>query len=60
MNPLTMNFLDSPATTSAVTYKIQVSGNAASTVAINRAVSDGDANTTQRGISTITLMEVAG
>jgi hypothetical protein len=59
MSPLAMNFLDSPATTSAVTYKVQVSGNAASLISINRAVSDGDAATTQRGISTITLMEVA-
>ena len=35
--PMTINFLDSPSTTSAVTYKVRVgySGNSASTVQIN-------------------------
>lgn len=47
------NFLDSPATTSATTYKIQAAVSSA-TGYVNRGFTD------VRGISTITLMEVAG
>lgn len=53
-------FLDSPATTSATTYKIQFcNANGSSTVCVNR--TDGDRNTAgydPRAISTITVMEV--
>jgi hypothetical protein len=52
-------FLDSPATTSATTYKIQVRSNVnGSTVVVNRTFNDADAATITRGISTITVMEV--
>lgn len=54
--------MDSPATTSAITYKITAhlpSGAPSQTVQINRTVSDTDANYTARPISTITLMEVS-
>ena len=52
-------FLDSPATTSATTYKIQVRSNVSgSTVVVNRGFNDGDTATQTRGISTITVMEV--
>ena len=53
---IAINYLDSPATTSSVTYKIQIRGDGAG-VGIN---------TTQNGVvqdtgdSTITLMEIAG
>ena len=52
-------FLDSPATTSATTYKVQVrNANAANTGYVNRSVTDTDANGTVRTISTITAFEV--
>jgi hypothetical protein len=60
-NNFSNNFLDSPNTTSSVTYKIQVRSNsAAQTTAINRGTGDTDGASTARGVSTITLMEVAG
>jgi hypothetical protein len=51
-------FLDSPATTSATTYKVQVLVNAAGTGYVNRTEQDTDATTRERTISTITVMEV--
>jgi hypothetical protein len=55
-----INFLDSPNTTSAVTYKIQMSANAANNVFINRSSSDTDSTERSRAASTITVMEIAG
>lgn len=52
--------LDSPATTSALTYKVQVRSNSAGTTYINRSSADNDASGYPRGVSTITVMEVAG
>jgi hypothetical protein len=54
-----MSFLDSPATTSALTYntKMRVTGG---TGTINRSGEDPDNNDGPRSASTITLMEVAG
>jgi hypothetical protein len=55
----TMQYLDSPATTSAITYKLQFgTGELAqsATMYINRTVSDNY----MRGASTITVMEVKG
>ena len=50
------NHLDAPATTSATTYKVQISKNAATAIIyVNRRGS----NTTDCGISTITLMEIS-
>ena len=63
--PLQMSgvFLDSPATTSATTYKIQAnteaSGNTGN-IMINRAGTDADNNQHGRYASSITVMEVAG
>lgn len=58
-NPMgSMAFLDSPATTSATTYKVQIRAQSANTVAINRDVTDTDSTATQRNISTITAIEV--
>ena len=59
MNALPVTFLDSPATTSATTYKIQIRGNTANTVAVNRGVTDSDTAAYGRAVSTITVMEVA-
>ena len=55
---LSANFLDSPATTSATTYKIQIRATVANTVTVNRAFSDTDTASRPRTISTITVMEV--
>jgi hypothetical protein len=56
------HFLDTPNTTSAITYKIQVTHEAAgtATVYVNRGELDDDTTQTYRGISVITLMEVSG
>jgi len=56
-----MNFLDSPNTTSSTTYKIQVGNlDGTSTFNINRKQQDSDGVTSQRSVSTITLMEIKG
>jgi hypothetical protein len=56
-----INFLDSPATTSATTYKIQVQAESPQTIYINRGgESDGDSAITGRFTSTITVMEIKG
>ena len=59
--PMVTNFLDSPSTTSAVTYKLQgrIYGSS-KTLAVNRTFNDTDVNYTGRGASTITAMEVQG
>lgn len=58
---LSMNHLDSPATTSAVTYKIQMcSIDNSGTVYINRAFGDPDQTIVPRTASSITVMEIAG
>lgn len=53
-----MNYLDSPATTSAVTYQVQIS-RASGTVYVNRSHDDNDASHFGRFASSITAMEVA-
>jgi hypothetical protein len=57
--PVAGNFLDSPATTSAITYKFQMR-NWAGTSYVNRTPNDTDAGYTSRSTSTITVMEIAG
>ena len=63
MTNVTFNYLDSPSTTSATTYQIEIanavfSGSTA-TLYVNRSSSDGDFNYTPRPTSTITVMEVS-
>ena len=54
-----INFLDSPNTTSAITYKIMIRSNTNGTiVAVNRTQNDSDAASQSRQTSTITLMEI--
>lgn len=53
-----LNYLDSPATTSAVTYGVQVSSLNTGTY-INRTGNDTDSNDMYRGVSYITVMEIA-
>jgi hypothetical protein len=52
-----LNFLDSPATTSATTYKMQMFVNTG-TGYINRTGADGDAATRPRTAANITVMEI--
>jgi len=57
----TINYLDSPATTSATTYKLQFwQDTIANPLYINRTVNDNDGAAFQRCISTITVMEIKG
>jgi hypothetical protein len=55
-------YLDSPETTSAITYSIVLgsSNTATQTAYVNRSVTDAAVGPSPRGISTIILMEVAG
>ena len=54
-------FIDSPATTSATTYKLQTrTENGTNAVFINRTINDTDSVTGMRTLSNITLMEIAG
>ena len=51
--------LDSPSTTSATTYKIQITFGSPATIYINRSDNWSDSATHNTGTSSITLMEVA-
>lgn len=61
MYPSNCTYLDSPATTSSVTYKVQIKTSSASyTACVNRSGRDNDAAAYDgRAVSSITLMEVA-
>jgi hypothetical protein len=55
-----VTFLDNPATTSAITYSVQVrSDNPGQLVYVNRSSTDTNSDLFARTISTITVMEVA-
>jgi hypothetical protein len=58
INNPSANFLDSPATTSATTYKVQMYTPSA-TGYLNGTAGDANANYTVRSASTITVMEIA-
>ena len=55
-----INYLDSPSTTSATTYKLQGKVQSGQSFVINRSDLDADASYGLRTASSITLMEVAG
>ena len=59
---LSQSFLDSPGTTSSITYGISLHNPSSGTATVyaNRSFSDQDNSRFARPISTITLMEVAG
>jgi len=59
---ISLTFLDSPSTTSATTYKVQVAQTrtAGGTLTVNREGGDSDDPQVPRGVSTITVMEIAG
>jgi hypothetical protein len=52
-------YLDSPSSTLSVTYSVQYQV-ASGTFNVNTTYTDSDASTTSRGVSTITLVEIAG
>ena len=54
------SFLDSPATTSATTYKVQGRTLSSSGFKVNGSRYDVDNGNASRGVSTITVMEIAG
>jgi hypothetical protein len=57
--PMALSILDSPATTSATTYKVQLSSNSGgNNVFLNRSSGDSDAAFISRTASSITVMEV--
>ena len=57
---VTMTYLDSPATTSQITYSAKMEPEGSSTTFyINRTASDGDSSARFRGVSAITVMEIA-
>jgi hypothetical protein len=61
-NSVTIDFLDTPNTTSATTYSVDISHGRSSTttVNVNRSPGDSDSNIEPRFVSTITAIEVAG
>ena len=60
MGQASLNFLDSPATTSATTYGLYHADDASNALYVNRGRTDSDNANYIRVVSTITLMEVSG
>jgi len=59
-NTFIYSFLDSPASTSALTYQFYANNDNGNSLFINRSSNDSDATVGKRGISTVTLLEVSG
>jgi hypothetical protein len=59
--PMSFTFLDSPATTSSITYSVDIRHPSGATqdLYVNRTGDDGDAVQRGRSISTVTLTEIA-
>ena len=57
--PITMTFLDSPATTSSVTYGVEWMVGSGGTAYIGRTINDGNDANSPRISASITVMEVA-
>lgn len=61
MATVTLGYLDSPSTTSATTYQIQIAAqDNTTTTYVNRTPTDTDSTSFARAASTITLMEISG
>ena len=52
-------FMDSPATTSLTTYKLQIRTNNAGTIYVNRTITDTDLTAFGRGTSSFVIMEIS-
>jgi hypothetical protein len=59
MHSASLVYLDSPATTSAITYGVEAITRASGFIAINRSNADGNDDYNTRGASSITVMEVS-
>ena len=59
-NQLYMTYFDAPSTTSAITYKIGALFTNAGTLYFNRSKTDANASNYERGVSLISVMEIAG
>ena len=59
LNNTSFNFLDTPSTTSATTYKLNIITWESKTFYLNRPYSLGNARYTMSGTSTITAMEIS-
>jgi hypothetical protein len=59
-NTLVLEYLHSPNTTSAYTYKLQISADNANTIWFGRTELDPNTAGNVRGVSSITVMEIAG
>lgn len=57
---VSMFTIDSPSTTSQITYHISISPATTATLEINRTGDDSDSNARERGSSEIIAMEIAG
>ena len=57
---ISYTYLDSPASTSAQTYKVMITTEGSYTLYINRSSSDSDSSSVFRAASTFTLMEISG
>ncbi len=55
----TVNYLDSPASTSALTYEIEIASSGSGAVYLNRSATDTDSAAFARAASTMLLLEVA-
>ena len=60
VNHCSQTFLDSPSTTSSVTYKIQCRTQGSGIIYINRSATDANDSTSGRFASSLTVMEVSG
>jgi len=58
LNSFSISFLDSPSSSSELTYKITGCAEGGNTFKLNVSAGDGDSSTVARGSSTITVMEV--
>ena len=54
------NHLDSPATTSATTYRVMITTEGSYTLYVNRSQSDSSSSSVFRTASSLTLMEISG
>jgi hypothetical protein len=60
MQAQSAEFLDSPSTTSPVTYKLQIVGLGSQTLFVNRNARDDNGDYEPRTVSSITVMEISG
>ena len=60
MKAVTVNHLDDPSTTSAVTYKVQYIANDGAEFYLNRSSADSNTTGYVRTVSSISVMEVSG